>query len=100
MKYILSIAGLFMLASCGKFSDGTSVWADKVWLIPVLGVLGGLVFIALAWKASKSNSTTQIPGGTANNTGNVPITKLAKFWGGVLLIVFAIVVIIYQNSQR
>lgn len=100
MKYLLFILSLFTLTSCGKFKDGTSVWGDYLWIIPWVLILGGAILIVLSYFAGKSNSTQQVPGGTRNNTGNIPKTKLAKFWGGVILIVIAIGVIIYQNGQR
>lgn len=101
MKYILFILSLFMITSCGKFKDGTSVWAEGLWAIPLLLVLGGIWFLYLTIRASKSNSTQQIRGvGTIDNTGNVPIYKIGKFYISMALFVAAAVVIIIQNAEK
>lgn len=99
-KATLFILSTLLLTSCGKHADGTSVWAEGVWIIPMLMLLGGLTFMYLAYRASKSNSTQQYSGGTKDNTGNVPIYKVGKFWLAVALFVAAVVVVIVQNSEK
>lgn len=99
-KVTLFILTTLTLTSCGKFSDGTSVWAEGLWIIPVLMFLGGAWFLYLAYRASKSNSTQQVPGGTKDNTGNVPIYKVGKFWIGIALVVLTIIVMLHQSAQK
>lgn len=98
MKYLLFILSLLSLTSCSKFKDGTSVWADWVWTIPVGMFIAAGILFAVSYSSSKSGSTTQSNPGV--DTGNVPMTSQAKFWGGVILVAIAIGVIIYQNSQK
>lgn len=72
-----------------------------LWIISVLLVVGGVIFVGQAAKASKSNSTTEIPGkGWKDNTGNVKITSLAKFWIGVALFVFAAAALLLMYNDR
>lgn len=99
MKYLLFILTVILFTSCGHYSDGTSVYAGKVWILLVLLPLGGLWFIYLAYRASKSNSTQQKTG-LSVSTGNVPIYQLGKFWIGVAMIIAAIVVVIVQNAEK
>lgn len=111
MKNFLLILMTGFLASCSKYSDGTSVWADGVWIIFWLPFLASFAFLYFAWKAHKSNSTIQHPTGGNNpnlpgggswiedNTGNVPLHKIGQFWFFVILQVASWAIVVYQNSQ-
>lgn len=97
---LLLFALLLMSAGCGKHSDGTSVWAEGLFLVALLPFLGSLYFFYTAYKASKSNSTTQVGTTVIDNTGNVPIYKTGRFWFGVALIVATIAIIWAVNSDK
>lgn len=96
----LIISTAFVLTGCAKFEDGTSVWADGLWIIPTLTSIGAIIFGVAAYRGSKSNSTTRIPGAPGqpdqiiDNTGNVPIYKFGQFWFSVALVVATIVIVL------
>ena len=105
MKRVLNVlsivlVALFVLSGCAKFEDGTSVWADNLWIVPSLTAIGSLIFLIVAYLGSKSNSTTTIypkDGGqpiVTDNTGNVPIYKFGQFYFAVALAVATIIIIL------
>lgn len=105
MKTVLFLLMAFAFASCGHYSDGTSVWAGGAWLIFWLPFVASFVFLYFAYRASRSNSTTQVDLGTPkarieDNTGNVPIYKTGQFWFFVVLQVFAWGAVVYQNMEK
>lgn len=77
-----------------------SAFGGGLWIIPV-----GLL-LAAAWSAyrgvrsSNSNSTTQIPGGTLDNTGNVPYLKTGGGAFSIIFLLAAIVSFFLINSDR
>ncbi len=80
-------------------------WGGGLFLLPVITVIGAIIFFIQAYKASKSNSTTQVGTGTSDsrvvdNTGNVPITKTGQFWFAVVLAIATIVIIIMVNADK
>lgn len=81
-------------------NTGTSVWGGGLWILPWLTGLGSLVFLGLAYRSSKSNSTKQTKNGTIDNTGNVPITQLGLFWFGAALALATIIILIVVNSSK
>lgn len=95
---------MFTLVSCGKFSDGSSVWQGGLWVIVALPLIGAAIFFYQAYKASQSGSTTQVNRGgqviKVHSDENVPIYKLGKFWFGVGLVVAAIVFVIMVNADK
>ncbi len=101
----LIISAALILTGCAKFDDGTSVWADGLWIVPTLTAIGSLIFGISAYRSSKSNSTTLVPGPPGqpdkiiDNTGNVPIYKLGQFYFFVALAVATIVIIIMVNND-
>lgn len=99
MRFLL-FSLLILTAGCGKFSDGTSVWQGGLFLVAVLPFLGSLYFFYTAYKASKSNSTTQEGTTIVDNTGNVPIYKVPRFWFGVVLLAATAIIIILVNSDK
>lgn len=99
------VIGSFLLASCGKYADGTSVWGGGLFIIPWVTGIGSLVCFYVAYLSSKSNSTTQVGTGgprptVKDNTGNVPITKIGWFWFGVALAVATIIIVIMVNADK
>lgn len=97
--FILTIA-CFTLTSCGKFSDGTSVWQGGLFIIPLLTFVGSVIFFYQAWRSSKSNSKQSSYTGTKDNTGNVSIFSMGRFWFGVGLLIATIAIIIMVNSDK
>lgn len=99
-----ALVAILFLTSCSTFRDepDVSVWAKGLWLVFWLPFLGSLWFFYLSYRASKSGSEV-LP----NSHGikpyksdiNVPIYKLAKFWGAVVLQLFAWGTVIYFNSD-
>lgn len=73
---------------------------DAKWFIPIGCLLAAIFSAWKGYRASKSNSTTQTPGGTIDNTGNVSYLKTG---GGKLSIIFllaAIIITIAMNSEK
>ena len=100
MKY-LAIIAVFLLTGCGKFSDGTSIWQDGVWIIPTALFGGALWSLYRAYKSHKSGSTKIIHGRVTDiEAGKVPIYKLPQFYYFVGLTLAAIGVIIWQNLEK
>lgn len=105
MKSLLSmllIGSLLFLESCGgKFKDGTSVFAEGLWLVPTVLLVGGSILIGVAYLQSKSNSERQRAGGGYDqNLGNIKITKLKRFWGGLILTILGLAAWIGINYFR
>lgn len=103
MKKINAILMLFvsvLLISCGKFADGTSVWAGGVWILPVGLFCASVYFLFIAYTKSKSGSEQQTKTGYSYSDENVPIYKIGQFYFAVAFFVAAIVVIILQNSEK
>ena len=72
-----------------------------LWIIPLLTFAGSMIFLYQAYKASKSNSTTQLGDGrTLDNTGNVPIYKVGRFYFSVALFVATIVILLVMYGDR
>lgn len=89
------------LTGCAKFPDGTSVWAEGLWIIPVLLLTGIVIFGYKAYASSKSNSTQNSrDGGFKDNTGNVPVTKSGYFYFAIACVLALIVVVIVVNSSK
>lgn len=98
MKNLLFIL-LVALTGCGVHRDGTSVWSDGLFIVPLLPIVGSLYFFITAYQSSKSGSTiNQRFGG--GESGNVPIYKLARFWFGMALLVAAAGIIFWVNAEK
>ena len=85
--------------SCGKFPDGSSVWQGGLWILPVVCIVGGALFIRAAYKSSKSGSIRN-PNLGGGEGGNVPIYQHGLFWIGVVLEVAAVVIAIVVNGEK
>jgi len=78
-----------------------NVWAEGLWIVPLLPLIGFFIFMYRAWKASKSNSTIDMGyHGVKDNTGNVPIYKTGYFALaiGCLLGVIGIIIWVYLEK--
>lgn len=76
-----------------------------LWIIPLLTFAGSIIFLYQSYKASKSNSTTQVKAGdgsyyTKDNTGNVPIYKIGRFYFAVALFVATVVILLAMYSDK
>lgn len=77
-----------------------SAFGGGLWIIPVGFLLAALYSAYRGYRSSKSNSTTQTPGGTIDNTGNVSYLKTG---GGLFSLIFlaaALVSFLLINSDR
>ena len=61
-----------------------------LWIIPLICLIGGIIFLMQAYAASKSDSTTQVGGTVLDNTGNVPFYKTGQFVFAIILFLAAI----------
>lgn len=50
MKLLLFILTCMFLMSCGQHRDGTSVWAEGLWVIPAVEIVGIVIFSVIAVK--------------------------------------------------
>lgn len=99
-KLILFALLAVFLTSCGRHSDGTSVWVE-LWVIPTGLILGALWSLYRAYKSHKSGSTKIIQGKVTNiEAGKIPIYKLPQFYYFVALTLAAIGVIIWVNLEK
>ena len=97
MRLLLFVFSICLsLVGCADFADtpGKSVWSEGLWILPWVTGLGSLYFFYTAYVASKSNSTIRNEKGVFDNTGNVAIYKIGRFWFGVALAIATIVIII------
>jgi len=89
-----------LLQSCGHFPDGTSVWAELTWLVPLFPFIGAVIFGIVAYRKSKSGSEQQTPGGYKSYKANVPLYKIGQFWFSVVLLIATAVIIAVQNAAK
>lgn len=100
---IMLLGGLCLLESCGgKFKDGTSVWAEGLWLVPTVFYLLGASLVIRAYIGSKSGSWQQDRvKGIQYSDKNVPIYKnIFYFWGGIVCLLLGIGLQIGINYWR
>lgn len=98
-KVILFCLVAIMLTSCGHHSDGTSVWAEGLWIIPLLPAIGAVIWFIAAYRSSKSGSTINpIKGG--GEGGNVPIYKSPFFLYAVCCVIAVVVIIFWVNAEK
>jgi len=101
MKLFIFFCMVTLMASCGKMSDGTSVWAEGLWIIPTLTTLATLFF---GYKAGKQHSggSWKIIGGwvTDEDGGKIPIWKTPYFVFFVGFFLATIGVIFWVNLEK
>lgn len=102
MKKVITAALIAAaLMSCGQHRDGTSVWAEGLWIIPAVLLSAATIFLIVAWRAYQSGDSQQIPGrGTIYSDKKVPVYKIWAFWFALALIVAAAAVIIAVNMEK
>ncbi len=102
MKLLLFALTAMFLTSCGKFSDGTSVWAEGLWVIPLITFLATVFFGYKAWAAHNSSSWIIGPGGerTTRDGGKIPLLKIGWTKWTIGLALATIAIIWYQNTQK
>jgi hypothetical protein len=105
--YFLTVALVSMLAmSCGKFSDGTSVWQGGLWIIPwVIGAGAGICwFLTIkSWLAGGTQGWVKKDEYRSEYTTDdkkFPIWEASFFWFSVALTVADIIVIILVNGDK
>lgn len=77
-----------------------SAFGGGLIIIPLLTFIGAIICGVLGLKASKSNSTTQTPGGTIDNTGNVAWYKTGYGVFSIILTVVTGVIVIWMYNER
>lgn len=101
MNKVMCVLMMCFLASCGHYSDGTSVWSGQMWLAPAafFGLAG--MFFYMAYRSSKSGSLKNplYTGGKKEEGGNVPIYQLPVFWFGVVCFVASLIIIWAVNAE-
>lgn len=105
--FFLFAVTTFILTSCGKFSDGSSVWQGGMWIIPVVLFLAAMYSFYRARKAYNSGGSWE--------WGNDPVTQgrkkiwsdkpaniwtIGAFWFGIMFTLATIGVIIWQNAEK
>lgn len=104
--YFLLVMMISLIAqSCGKFSDGTSVWQAGLWIIPTITGLASLFFLFLAYRDSKSGSwywgkNSRGVDVKIESKENVPIYKTAFFAFFAILLLVTIGIIIWVNADK
>jgi len=100
LKFLFAAFLLFSLSSCVKFhGTNTSIWADGVWLAPLLPFLGGIYFFIMGYLASKSGSKVN-PMYGGGEGGNVPFWQTGWPILGAILWAGAIAALIIQYGER
>lgn len=109
MKRLLFLLPILFLVSCAHYPDGTSVWGEGLWLIPLIIAIGFFLSAYRAWKAY--NSGTVVGGGypygpTRDVTGpkgekiKPPMYKNGWLWFSIILFVaFWVVVYVVNNGK-
>lgn len=73
-----------------------------LWIIPSLTLIGALIFLYQAYKASKSGSIVQ-PDSTKpayESDENVPIYKVPRFYFAAALFIITVVIFLMMRSDR
>lgn len=110
MKKLLSFLFIVLISmmamSCGKFSDGTSVWQEGLWTIPWLLLAGAGVCWYLTIKSWRAGGTqgwvkkNDYQSEYTTDDKKFPIWRASFFWFAVGLTIAAIVVIIMVNADK
>lgn len=99
MKNLLFILFCFLLGSCAKFSDGTSVWSDYLWIIPAALFVGFALSTYRGIKAWKSGWQQDTKDGHFEGDERLPIYKVPQFAFALGFLIALVAVLVYQNSQ-
>lgn len=101
-KVILFALSAILLMGCGKFSDGQSIWAEGLWVLPLLTGLGAIWFWYVTLKAQKSGSNIIDVSGkiTDREGGKMPLYQIGQFWFAVGLTIATIGIVVWQNLEK
>lgn len=97
MKFRLLFSAIVMmlLASCGHFKDGTSVWSGGLWIILVIGIGGTIASTIRGILQTRSGSERLRSSPDDPGEPNLPNLPFWKVRGGQLAIVLFILTIIF-----
>lgn len=95
---LLMLSAMLFLTGCADFHDepGKSVWSEGGWLVFWIPFLGALWFLSLGYRGSQSPAMKN----GRQIADKTPITKVWKFWLGVVLVAVSIGVVWYFNSSN
>lgn len=106
MKYLLLFILSIAFISCGKFSDGTSVWQEGLWIAPLLTGLGAAWFGVLTYLSWRKGGTEGyiydekgLPRWTQDDK-RFPIYKASHFWFFAGLLLATIAIIWWVNAEK
>ncbi len=72
-----------------------------LWIIPLLTLVGAIIYMVIAYKASKSGSQTQdLQKGVQYSDENIPIYKLGQFKFSVALFIVTGIILLLMYSDR
>lgn len=90
--------------SCGKFSDGTSIWKEGGWIVPALTFVAGLIFLFFGIKAwlSGSSQYQKVDGvdRLVHSDKRVPFFSVGQVLFAIAFFIATIVIIIVQNLEK
>lgn len=99
MKIILFLL-VVILAGCGKFRDGSSVWQDGLWILPWIAGLACLFFGYKTYIDWQSGWQQDNLAGHTEGKEKLPITKIPYFWFTLGFLVATIVIIWVVNAEK
>lgn len=76
------------------------IFGGGLWVIPLLTLIGFVIFLRLALKASHSGSTQQTPGGIVESDQNVSIWKTGWIWFAIACALATIAIVCLMISDR
>jgi hypothetical protein len=102
LLFSFSVLLIFLFTGCAHYSDGTSVWAGGLWLVPSVTSFGAIAFFIAAYRSSKSGSwkNPQYSGGKNVEGGNVPIWEHGFFWFSVACAIATVAIIFMVISDK
>lgn len=99
IKFLLAFLFIITLASCGKHSDGTSVWAGMLWILPFITTAATFYFGYKLLKSYQSGSFIITKTGERIDSDKKIIDKGWLFFTAFCL-VLTIVIIILVNADK
>lgn len=76
------------------------IFGGGLWIIPLLTLIGFVIFLRLALKASHSGSTQQTPGGIVESDQNVSIWKTGWIWFAIACALATIAIVCLMISDK
>lgn len=103
MKRLLFLLPILFLVSCAHYPDGTSVWSEGLWILPVLIAIGFFLSAYRAWVAYNSGTVEGGGGGKPYKDlgkGKPPMKNNGWLWFSIFLFVAFWVVIYVVNNGK